>query len=282
MKKLMISGLFVVIFLVSCQNTSVQSAGEVSVYDRVLNSGEIKVGYVAYPPGLIRDPNTGEFSGVFYEVLNEIGKKLDLEVDYVEEVTWATLVESVRNNRVDIIGSPVWPTSQRGKYADFTYPVYLGGLYAYVRADDDRFDGDVSRINQADVRIATIDGEISSTVANYDFPEAREISLPQSMDIPQLLLEIQTNKADITFVEPFVAAGYLAENPGMIKAVENIPPLRIYPNTMMLKKGEVEFQSMIDIALKELINSGYVDKVIEKYEPFEGAFLRNNLPYLKK
>ena len=115
------------VFLFSCNNQQSQKIENVkTVYERVLDSKTIRVGYVSYPPGLIKDPNTGEFSGIFYEVMQKIGNNLDLKVEYVEEVTWQTLVEAVKSNKVDIIGSPVWPTAERGKFADFTIPIYLG------------------------------------------------------------------------------------------------------------------------------------------------------------
>lgn len=268
------------IFMVSCNN---QQSGKIekekSVYEKVLETKTIRVGYVSYPPGLIKDPNTGEFSGIFYEVMQKVGKNLDLKVEYVEEVTWQTLVEAVKSNKVDIIGSPVWPTAERGKYADFTIPIYLGSLKAYARVDDNRFDGNISKANNSNVTIVTIDGEISTNVKASDFPNAKPNGMPNTTLIAQMLLEVDGNKADIALVEPFVAGDFMKKNPNKIKEVAGIQPLRIYPNNMMVKKGEVEFTSMINTALQELMNNGEVDKIIAKYEPFKGAFYRNALIY---
>lgn len=61
-----------------------------SVYERVIKSGTLKCGYIPYPPAMIVDPNTGEKSGIFYEFMNEVGKRLSLKVEWVQESGWGT------------------------------------------------------------------------------------------------------------------------------------------------------------------------------------------------
>jgi hypothetical protein len=36
---------------------------------------------------------------------------------------------------------------------------------------------------------------------------------------------------------------------------------------------------MLDVAIEDLLNSGYVDKVLDKYEPYPGTFYRVARPY---
>ena len=275
----MLSVLLLIVVVFSSCNRSNTTTNDNKAYDRIVKAGEIKVGYISYPPGFIKDPNTGAFSGIMNEVFTEAAKNLDLKVKYEEEITWATLIEAVESGKVDIVISPVWPTAQRGKLADFTIPVYLGSLRAYCRIDDNRFDGDVNTINSPNITISTIDGEISTNVATEDFPNAKITGLPNTTDISQMLLNVKDKKADVAFVEPFVAGSFMKANPNIIKEVKDIKPLRIYPNEMMIKKGEYKLQSMINVAIQELMNNGFVDKVISKYEPFKGAFYKNSLQY---
>jgi ABC-type amino acid transport substrate-binding protein len=94
-----------------------------------------------------------------------------------------------------------------------------------------------------------------------------------------VLLEVASGKADISFVEPAVAQEYIKNNPNTIRAIEGIQPLRVFPNVMMVNKGENKFLSMLNIAITELINNGYVDKIIDKYEKYPESFKRVALPY---
>jgi carboxyl-terminal processing protease len=108
----------------------------------VLDKGEIRVGYLVYPPSIIKDPNTGELSGIFYEAIEEVGSNLNLEINWIEEVTVGTMLEGLRVGRYDIVGSGIWPNAARARHADFSIPLYYSAIGVYVRSGDDRFSDD--------------------------------------------------------------------------------------------------------------------------------------------
>ena len=249
-----------------------------SVYSRVIESGKIRCGYVPYEPGLIKDPNTGKFSGIVYDSMEEIAKNLKLKVEWTEEVGWGTMIEGLERDRYDMICSPVWANSSRGKLVDFSVPLFYSGIGAYVSSNNDKIVG-LSKLNSPETKITTIDGEMSDIIANSEFPLATKISLPQNSDVSQLLLNVQNAKADITFVEPFIAEGYLKNNPNSIKNIIANKPIRTFGNCFMLKKNQYELKRMIDTASNEILNSGYVDKSIAKYEIRQNTFYRVQNPY---
>jgi len=269
----------VTISLFGCDPRQNTTAGGRSAYQRALESKEIRVGFISYPPSFIKDPRTGAFSGIFHEVLQKIAEKLELKVNYVEELGWGTMIEAVKSERVDLVCTGVWPTTERGKFVDFTKPIYFSAIRAYTGANNNRFDGNPVAINASDVRISALDGEMTSIIARLDFPVAKEISLPQTSDISQVLLEVSSGKADVTFVEPAVASEFIRNNPNKIKEVKDIRPVRVFPNVMIVGKGQVELLSTINTAIDELINNGFVDKVIDKYEKYPNSFQRVALPY---
>lgn len=244
----------------------------------VLNRGEIRVGYVIYPPGMIKDANTGKLSGIFHDALEEAGKNLGLKINWVEEVGWGTMIEGIKTGRYDMIGSAVWPTATRAKNVDFTVPLNYGVTGVYVRSDDNRF-ANLKNINNSSVTIATIDGEISSFIAKETFPQAKVVSLPQDAQISQVLLNITTGKADVAFVEPAVAEEFLAKNPNTIKNVAKENPIRAYGNTWVIPKNEEGFKSMLDVAIEELQNNGKIDELIQQYAKYPGSFYSVSKPY---
>lgn len=244
----------------------------------VLNKGEIRAGYVVYPPCLIKDPNTGQLSGIFYDALEEMGKNLDLKINWAEEVGWSTMIEGLKAKRYDIIAFCLWPNSARAKNVDFTNPLYYSAIGAYVRSDEDRF-ADLAQINQQGVTIATIDGEMSSFIAQSTFPNAKTLSLSQDTQIAQLLLNITTKKADVTFVEIAIAEEFLANNPGSIKNIAKSKPVRYFSNTMGISKNQDGFKSMINTAIDELFYNGKVSELIKKYEKYPGSFYPVATPY---
>jgi len=254
-------------------------AARESAYQRVLRTGVIRCGYVIYPPGMQRDANTGKLSGVFVDAMNTAASNMGLRAEWTEEVGWGSMIEGLRANRYDMICSPVWANSTRGKLADFSVPLFYSGIGAYVRSDDHRFDADLTRLNAQAVTIATVDGEMSSIIAHQDFGKAHLDSFPQLADVSQLLLEVTSKKADVTFVEPFIADLFLKTHPGTLRNLAADHPLRIFPNTMMFGKDEPALRSMMDTALLELINAGAVDKFLRQYAPSAGAFYPLAFPY---
>jgi polar amino acid transport system substrate-binding protein len=260
------------------------SAAEVATsrssgYDRMLQTRTLRVGYIHYPPGFIRDPNKPVFSGIMHDVLMEIGRNADVKIEFVEEVAWGTMIEAIRSGRVDLVCTGLWPSTARAKLVDFTAAVYYSPVKAYAKSGRTTFNGSKNAINSPSVRIAAIDGEMSSIISRTDFPKARLQTLPQTADVSQLLLEVSSGKADVTFVEPAIAKAFLARNPDTLKEVEGLPPLRVFPNVLMVAKGDASLKSMLDVAIEELSNTGFVDSVIGRYEVYPNSLYRRAASY---
>ncbi len=189
--KLIFLSLIVVLGISSCKWMKTNTE---DTQNELFTNKTIKVGYISYPPGFIVDPNTKEKSGIFNDILVEIAKRNNLTIDYKEEVTWATMIEALKTDRVKLIANPVWATKERKENADFSIPVYFSPIGVYVRADDNRFDADRTKLNEPSVKIAAVDGEINYSIGKQDFPKAEVKPFPNNVDVAQLFLEIQTKK----------------------------------------------------------------------------------------
>lgn len=278
MKKLLYILGAIFIFTGCSISSSTETKELSSLYEKILEKGEIRIGYISYPPSYIVDPE-GNHSGIFHEVLQKVGENLGVKLVYEKEVTWDGMIQDLKNDKIDMVATGIWPTSQRGKHVDFTTPLFFSVVKAYTYEDNDSFDGNLDAVNSRAVKIATIDGEMTSIIAEMDFPNAERIDVPQIAGVTQTLMEVKARKADITFVEPAIALEFQEKNPNSIKEVKNIPPLRVFPNSMMIPKGENELRTTLNIAIEELINSGFLDKVIDKYEKFPDSYSRIASPY---
>ncbi len=273
-----------ILFLLTVSCTKNQGDGgnaerSASSYERIVREGSVRVGYISYPPSFIHNPNTNQFSGIYHEVLTEIGRRAGLKFEYTEEVAWGTMIEALRTNKVDLICTGLWPNIERGKHVNFTQPLYYSVLKTYTRNGNNSLDGNLSPLNAAQYTIAAIDGEMTSVIANADFPKATLASLPQTTDVSQVLLDVATGKAEATFAEQAVAEAFMASNPGKIKEVPGVKPVRVFPNTMAVGKSDYELLTTLNIALEELHNSGFIEKVLAKYEKSPNSFYRVAVPY---
>lgn len=237
-----------------------------SVLDR-----EIVVGYINYPPGLSVDPSTKKLSGIMHDVLQEISARSGVKVRFSHETTWATMIEDLDSGKIDLVCTGLWPNAARARRALFSDAVYYSPIHAYA-ANETAFA--TLQARGASLKLAAIDGEMSSIIARDDYPGASLVSLPQTTEVAQLLLEIQSGKADATFVEPFIANRFLAANPGALYRDASAAPVRVFANAFMTRRGDADLVAFLDTAVEELHNTGFVERTLRKYVPDEGEVMR--------
>jgi ABC-type amino acid transport substrate-binding protein len=235
-----------------------------SADDRVKRTGTLRIGYVLYPPFVVRDLNTGKLSGIYVELIDEIAKQLSLKPDWAEEVSFAASFEGLKAGRYEVIAAPFAPTPGRSRAAEFTTPNSFIPYYAYVRADDARFDNNLQKINDPAVKVVVLEGEISQTVQQQDFPKAGILTIPSLNDISQVLLQVEMGKADVAMTEPASAQGFITSNPGKVRRVAG-PPLRMYPISIAVPTGEHELKSMLNTTIETLLGTGYIARLYAKY-----------------
>ena len=247
--------------------------------EKVIREGKIKVGYIATTPQqLAKDPNTGKLYGMFYDIVEEMGKRLNLKIEWTEEVGWGTMIEGLNQGRYDMVGSPVWANSARALKADFSIPATYNVMYAYARIDDDRLNK-IEDINSPKIKVTVVDGTTAQFLAKQKFATAQVVALPQLSAQSDLLLNVATNKADVVFIDPFVANSFLENNPNVrLKIIEN-KVVRVDGNSLVFNSGEFEFKNMIDTVLREEINGGFIDELLKKYDKFGNSFYPAALPY---
>lgn len=250
-----------------------------NTYERVMKSGKIRCGYIVWPPEFIKDVNTGEYSGLSYDLVTEAAKRLNLEVEWTAEVNFQTMTAGLDANHYDMLCFSLYRYTQQAKRLDFTTPLFYSGTGIYVRTDDNRFDNDLSAINSPDITLSTMDGEMSQFIAQDDFPNAKTVSLPQLADYSQLLMNVKTKKADVAFVNELVADNFMRSNPGVLKNIAKASPIRVFSHGFAFSKGEYDFGRMMDITLEEMQDHGIVDKILDKYDSDEKVYLRVAKPY---
>lgn len=254
------------------------AAEKESAYDRVMRTRVIKCGYMVLPPHLVKDPNTGKMSGIIYDTMEDVGKLLGFKIDWSEEVTFPTMVTALQTGRVDALCFGFWRNPFEGKYVSHTVPLYYMPVGAFVRADDHRFDSNIAALDSPDVKIASTDGMISGIIAQQDFPKARVVSSPAFLP-GQVLMEVATGKADVTFLAVRDWILFDQENPGKLRNIAVEKPVRVFGTVIAIPIGDEKFKSVLDSALYQLLDGGFLDRVIVKYDDAPGSIFSVAKPY---
>lgn len=213
----------------------------------------------------MRDPNTGKMSGFIYDIMQEVGRSLNLKVEYTLEVPWDSIPMSLQSGKADAHCAGIWATPSRGRVMAFSKPLGYSSTAIFARKGDNRFDYNLERINQPDIRVALSDDDITTEIYRRDFSKAQKYELPQLSPPEELFLAIATKKADITFNGPSRLPVFERSYPNAVKAVPVKDTRYIFPSTVAVDIGEEKLLHVINTTIDQLINSGTIDRIIKKY-----------------
>lgn len=247
--------------------------------DSVVQKKVLRVAYFVVPPLLSKKPGSNDLSGPLYDFINDLGKNLSVKVEWVEEANLSTLGAGFDSGRYDLIAFPLWETGDRGKQVDFSIPLFYSRVSAYVRANDTRFDSDLTKINNPNITVAAIDGEMAGVIALADYPKAQIDSKPQLVDYSQLLLEVSSGKSDITFFNEIFGNRFIRANPGKIKRVPTNWPIRMFSETLVLPEGDYRFKELINSTLTEMLQNGALEAAMTRHGVDPNEYLLPAYPY---
>lgn len=234
-------------------------------FNRVMQNKTIHCGYFVWPPYIAKDPNTGALSGINYEIMEGIAKNIGFTVQWTTEIGPGDVVEALRTQKVDAMCSALWPIPARVQNMTFSLPTFFNFLHAFTRAGDERFDDDLGKANNANIKVAVIDGDATQFLTQEKLPKATFVTLPQTASGAELLLQLVTKKADLTLVEQSLATEFLKNNPDTLRRVKNIPPGRVFGEHIAFNQGEYQLKNMVDLAITQLVNDGVIAAIAKKY-----------------
>lgn len=263
------------VLLTACDSEQAAATAETS-FERMNRTRTIRASYASYAPAMVVDPNTGQKSGIFFDLMNLIGQQLDMKIEWGEEVGFGEIAQGLKSRRYDICAANVWPTAARATRGNFTMPSYFSAACAYVRSDETKIKS-YDDINQSHIRIAVEDGDGILDIARGAFPNAKIVALPQGAT-QQRLMNVANGKADVTFDDAYYAQLFIDANPGAVKRL-SAEPLQVFANTMMFDNDDWRTKVVFDTALSSLHNTGAIERLVEKHTGRTDTFLLLAKPY---
>ncbi len=254
------------VLCVLCSSLHPANAESESAYERIMRTGEIRCGYSSWKPLFWMDSNTGQPRGIFHDLMEEVGKRLDLKIHWSAELGWGEVAEAVNTHKVDMACAGYWLHPSRIKYLQATDPLFYSSLHVWVREEDKHKYRDMQQLNRPEYTVVEIDGGSAGQIIEKYFPNAQRISLPQLSTNGDVILNLMTKKADFFIDDVTSFYEYQQENPGKLATMFIDTPLAVFPATMLLPREQSHLKSMIDNTLSLVELDGTLDDILNKYQ----------------
>lgn len=227
----------------------------------VVNSGVLRVGFIPSPPSTIRDPLTGELSGIYVDGIRAIAEMMDVEIEFIE-TAWGTFAAGLQANQFDLSIAGTFATVRRAMAVDFTQPLFYLGFGALVRADDTRFET-LEDMNNPETRIATVQGGASEDYVRRNLPNATLVTLATG-NLTAPFIEVISNRADVAIEDTFTIDQFVAQQP-RAKNLYAQNPYNFTPISWAVRKNNQELLRVIDTGINILMASGRWDDLARPY-----------------
>ena len=219
---------------------------------------------MTYFPGMVKDVNTGKMSGYDVDIMDEVARRMKVKVEWTAETNWPNFATDMNANKFDVLCVGYWANPVQAKFALPTIPLFYQPSYLVTRADDHRFDKDVYKINDPNITLAVLDGDVPDTMADELFPLVKRSRLSQQTAYSQVFQDVATKKADVTIGAYEDIQGYMKTNPGKLKAITD-QPLRYFSKTLQMPVDATTLQSALNITFHDMQLDGTMDRIIKKY-----------------
>lgn len=249
-----------------------------AVFNRVINGGTLRCGYIVWQPYMMKDPNTGKLSGMSYDIFEALGKTLGLKIDWVSEVQSGQEAEALNSDKVDAVCSTVPSNSRSAKYMDYIDGYAYMPFYIYMKKGG-KMVNNVADLNTAQMSVTGMDGDISLFAAEQYFPTAKKVAVPSSADPTSINLNVQMGKADFVVNDPASLAYFNAANGDQLIPILATKPLVTLKEGAAIKKGENNLRQTLNEGMELMLTSGLIDQILDKWDESQKLMKRRAMPW---
>ena len=195
----------------------------------------LRVGtHPTFAPFEFLDSASREYVGFDMDMIREIGKRMNVEVEFVN-MGFDGLIPALMTNNIDIVVSGVTITEERKKRVDFCEPYYQAGQGLMIRAGDE---------------------------AKYQKIE----DLHNKNTSAEAFMDLKMNGSDVVITDRPVIGYFLVTNARAAKGLKR-QPMQFDSEYFgfAVKKGNTELRDKVNAAMKSMKDDGTYDKIYAKW-----------------
>ncbi|MBV8896990.1 MAG: amino acid ABC transporter substrate-binding protein [Acidobacteriaceae bacterium] len=244
-------------------NTVSPRSAPVTAWTRLKTTNHLRVGYIVFPPTVVKDARTGALSGHFVTTINEIARQANWTVEFVA-TDWATFPAGLDTGRFDISIAPTFVTIPRAKAVSFSRPLFYAGNSAIVRRTEKRFHK-IGDLDRPDVKIAVTQGEAGYEYAKQNLKHA-QLLIHAGSDQSLTFMDVLTGRSDVALGDAYVTAQFAAAHPDS-RDLFATSPYNLTPVSWAVASSEQRLLQFVNDSIEALESQGE----LAEYERAAGA-----------
>lgn len=235
-------------------------AQESSVLDKIIKSGELRVGTSGNQPPFSMKSKEGELMGYEIDLAKVLTETMKLKLTLVEK-PFPELLEAIENNEVDVVMSGMTITPERNLKASFVGPYMLSGKSILAKTQRLKDLDEMTEINRPTIKVAVLKG---STSQKFVETLAPDVELTTVNDYDAAVKMILDNSVDLMVADYPVCLLSILRYPEAGLATLNAP-MTIEPIGMALPPNTFQLNNLISNFLSALQLSGGLDLLEAKW-----------------
>ena len=214
-----------------------------------------------YPPVAFKEND--DIVGIEPDMAYVIGKELDRQVRFVE-IEFDKLIDALLKGDIDIIMSGMTVTDARKVRIDFANPYVKTGQMALMRRRNAEKYDTPDKIKTSTANIGVETGTTGEAFVKEYCPDAQRVAYTYPRDA--MLGLTQTKRIDLFIHDGPAIAWLYSENAENLAGM--FTPMTDEYLAWGIRRGDNDLKEKLNVILKQLEQSGALDKVLDHWLPY--------------
>jgi polar amino acid transport system substrate-binding protein len=230
------------------------------VLDRVVKSGQLRVGMSGSQPPFNVVSRNGSLIGLEVDLANMLASGLRVDLKIVQKPFGDLLGELAAGN-VDVVMSGMAITPQRSQTVSFAGPYMMAGKSILTRSDVLAAANDAGEVNKEDITLAALENSTSQQFVEKVMPRSKLVTVKNYDDAVKMLLD---GKIDALVADMPICVLTILRNPdaGLSTLAQ---PFTVEPIGIAMSSGDKQMLNLVENYLEAMEKMGAMDLMRKKW-----------------
>ena len=219
---------------------------QASVLDKVKSSGTLRVCFAQGMPDNFKDPKTGQWTGVMFDLATELTKWMKVKLEPVE-VGWDVAVLSLKQGSCDMFGSSIVYNAPRAMEINFIRPFGAKGINVVIPKTNPKRLKSPADMNDSKITLIAELGTREHETAARLFPKAKILAVKATSSI-QIVDSVKRGDADAAVLPSITVKWWLQVPENAAWGIMGFPDGEFgnAPNGWAVRYGDPAWKDFLD------------------------------------